>query len=88
MGLIHFNILTFKFIAANLSFNTTQNKIVNDISVQGPIQITRYANVNGYYSANSFITLGLPFKNPKLKGSSVNLTNNMNLSRDVSLLQV
>ncbi|MBK9466017.1 MAG: TonB-dependent receptor family protein [Chitinophagaceae bacterium] len=87
IGFNTFNILTFKFIAANLSFNTTQNKIVNDISVQGPIQITRYANVNGYYSANSFITLGLPFKNPKLKGSSVNLTNNMNLSRDVSLLR-
>jgi hypothetical protein len=60
---------------------------VNDISVQGPIQITRYANVNGYYRANSFITLGLPLKNAKLKGSSVNLTNNISLTRDVSLLK-
>src|SRR5205085_9572137 len=48
IGFNTFNILTFKFIAANLSFTTTQNKIVNDISVQGPVQITRYANVNGY----------------------------------------
>ena len=60
---------------------------MNDISVQGPVQITRYANVNGAYSARSFVTLGLPFKNPKLKGSSVNLTNNMGMSRDVSLLK-
>ncbi len=87
IGFNTFNILTFKLIAANLNFNTTQNKIVNDISVQGPIQITRYANVNGYYSARSFVTLGLPFKNPKLKGSSVNLTNSMGLTRDVSLLR-
>ena len=87
VGFNTFNILTFKFIAANLSFNTTQNKIVNDITVQGPVQITRYANVNGYYNARSFLTLGLPFKNPKLKGSSVNVTNSMGLSRDVSLLK-
>ncbi len=87
VGYNTFNILNFKFIAANLSFSTTQNKIVNDISVQGPIQITRYANVNGYYIANSFVTLGLPFKNPKLKGSSINLTNNIGLIRDVSLLR-
>ncbi len=87
IGFNTFNILTFKLIAANLSFNTTQNRIVNDISVQGPIQITRYANVNGYYSARSFLTLGLPFKNPKLKGSSVNLTNNMSFTKDVSLLR-
>jgi hypothetical protein len=87
IGFNTFNILTFKFIAANLNFTMTQNKIVNDISVQGPIQITRYANVNGYYNARSFVTLGLPFKNPKLKGSSVNLTNSMGLSRDVSLLK-
>ncbi len=87
VGFNTFNILTFKFVAANLSFSTTQNKIVNDISVQGPIQITRYANVNGAYNARSFVTLGLPFKNPKLKGSSVNLTNSMGISRDVSLLK-
>lgn len=87
LGFNTFNILTFKFIAANISFTTTQNKIVNDISVQGPVQITRYANVNGYFNARSFFTLGLPFKNPKLKGSSVNLTNSMGLSRDVSLLK-
>ncbi len=87
IGFNTFNILTFKLIAANLSFNATQNKIVNDITVKGPVQTTRYANVNGYYSARSFVTLGLPFKNPKMKGSSVNLTNNMSLTKDVSLLE-
>ncbi len=87
IGYNSFNILTFKFIAANLNFSMVQNRIINDISVQGPIQITRYANVNGYYRANSFVTLGLPFKNPKLKGSSLNFTNNLSLVRDVSLLR-
>lgn len=87
IGYNSFNILTFRLIAANLSFSTTQNKIVNDITVNGPVQITRYTNLNGYYRANSFFTLGLPFKNPKWKGSSVNLTNNMGYTRDVSMVR-
>ena len=87
IGYNTFNMLTFRLFAANLSFSTTQNRIINDISVKGRVTSTTYANMNGYYNGRSFITLGLPFKNPKLKGSSVNLTNNMGLSRDVSLIQ-
>jgi Outer membrane protein beta-barrel family/Carboxypeptidase regulatory-like domain len=87
IGYNSFNILTYRLLAGNLSFSTTQNKIVNDISVEGPVQITRYTNVNGYYRASSFVTLGLPFKNPKLKGSSVNFTNNLSLTRDVSVIK-
>jgi hypothetical protein len=34
----------------------------------------------------SFVTLGLPFKNPKLKGSNVNFTNTMLFLKDVSLI--
>ncbi len=86
IGYNNFNSLTYRFIAANLTFTTTQNKIVNDIAVEGPVQITRFANVNGYYRANSFVTLGFPFKNPKLKGSSISLTNNLSLTRDVSII--
>jgi uncharacterized membrane protein YgcG len=87
LGFNTFNILTYRLIAANLSFNTTENKIVNDNTVKGPVRITNYANLNGYFTGRSFITLGLPFKNPKLKGSSVNITNNMSFTQDVSLLQ-
>lgn len=86
IGFNTFNILTFKFIAANLSISTTQNKIVNSITTKGPVQTTTYENVNGYFRAFSFFTLGLPFKNVKLKGSSVNLTNNMSYMKDVSLV--
>jgi uncharacterized membrane protein YgcG len=87
IGYNTFNALTFKLFAANFNVNVTQNKIISDIIFQGPITTTSYANTNGYYNANAFVTLGLPFKNPKLKGSSVNLTNSMNVSRDISLLQ-
>ena len=86
IGYNSFNIQTFKFIAANLRINTTQNKIVNDIRLEGPVQITKPENVNGYYTASSFITLGLPFKKVKLKGSSVNLSNNLSYTHDISLL--
>jgi hypothetical protein len=36
---------------------------------------------------NGFLTVGFPFKNPKLKGSSFNLTSNVNASRDISFVQ-
>jgi len=87
IGFNTFNALTFKLFAANFNLNFTQNKIVSDITFAGPITTTTYTNTKGYYSANAFFTLGLPFKNPKLKGSSVNLTNMMNMLRDISFLQ-
>lgn len=88
IGFNTFNILTFKFIAANINISTTQNKIVNSITTNGPVQRTTYQNVNGYFRAFSFFTLGLPFKNVKLKGSSLNFTNNMSYVKDVSLVNL
>ncbi|MFI5132519.1 MAG: outer membrane beta-barrel family protein, partial [Chitinophagales bacterium] len=82
-----FNILTFRYVAANLSYSATTNKIVSDITTKGPVQTTTYANLNGSFRASSFLTLGLPFKSTKWKGSSVNLSNNTYYSRDVSLIQ-
>lgn len=86
IGYNTFNALTFKLFAANLSLNLTRNKIISDITFQGPITMTTYNNANGYYNANAFVTLGLPFKNAKLKGSSVNITNSMNASKDINLV--
>jgi hypothetical protein len=90
-----FNILTFKFLAANLSFSTTQNKIVNNIdnlaSITGRksdslIQLTKPVNLNGAYTTTGFFTIGLPFKNKKLKGSSLNFTTFALFNKDLSLL--
>lgn len=86
IGFNTFNMLTMKFIAANISFATTDNKIINSISYSGRRQTTTYANMDGYFRGSSFVTLGLPFRNPKLKGSSVNITNNMSYTQDISLL--
>ncbi|PZR26799.1 MAG: hypothetical protein DI535_13230 [Citrobacter freundii] len=87
IGYNSFNIMTFRLIAANLSFATTQNKIVNNITTRGPQQVTEYLNMNGYYRGSAFITLGLPFKDPKWKGSSLNFTNNTSYTQDVSMVQ-
>ncbi|MDP4263706.1 MAG: outer membrane beta-barrel family protein [Bacteroidota bacterium] len=87
LGYNTFNILTFRYIAANLSFNTTQNKIVNDITTSGFSKTTRYLNLNGYFRASGFFTLGLPFKNPKLKGSSLNFTHSESYTNDISMVQ-
>jgi hypothetical protein len=86
IGYNTFNLATFRFVAANFNIATTQNRIVNSISVRGPVQTTTYENVNGYLRAFSFFTLGLPFKNPKLKGSNISLTNTMLYLRDISLV--
>jgi hypothetical protein len=82
-----FNILTFKYFAANISFSTTANKIVNSIdTVSRGIQLTKPVNMSGAYTTSSFFTLGLPFKNPKLKGSSLNFTSVVLYNKDVSML--
>jgi len=86
LGFNTFNMLTMKFIAANINFTTTDNKIINNISYTGRRQVTTYENMDGYFNGSTFITLGLPFRNPKLKGSSINVTNNMSYTQDISLL--
>lgn len=87
LGYNTFNILTFKFIAANLNFSTTSNKIVNSIDTLGrAVQIIKPVNLDGSYTGSSFLTLGLPFKSKKLKGSSLNFTNSVLFNRDVNLL--
>ncbi|MFM8256088.1 MAG: TonB-dependent receptor, partial [Bacteroidota bacterium] len=86
LGYNTFNLATFRFVAANVNISTTSNRIVNSITTRGPVQTTTYANVNGYLRGFSFFTLGLPFKNPKLKGSNVSITNTMLYLRDISLI--
>ncbi|MBK8953850.1 MAG: TonB-dependent receptor family protein [Chitinophagaceae bacterium] len=89
-----FNIMNFKFFAANISYSATSNKIVNSIdtimnkidTVERKVQITKPENVNGYSSVSSFITVGLPFKSVKMKGSSLNFSNNVRYTKNVSLL--
>ena len=87
VGYNKFNILTFKFFAANINFNTTTNKIVNSTdTVSKFIQLIKPVNLDGAYNASAFITLGLPFKNKKLKGSSLNFTTAALYNNDVSQL--
>ncbi len=82
-----FDVLTFKYIAANISYTATNNKIVNSIeSRPGGIQFTKPVNIDGYKRMFSFLTLGLPFKSVKMKGSSLNFTNNLSYTNDVSLV--
>lgn len=87
MSFNKFNILTFKFLAANLSFSTTRNKIVNSIdTLNRAVQLIKPVNLNGAYTTTAFFTFGIPFKNPKLKGSSLNFSTIALYNRDVSLL--
>ena len=87
LGFNTFNILTFKYLAANISFSATNNKIVNSIdTLSRSILLNKPVNLNGAFTTTSFFTVGLPFKNPKLKGSSLNFTTVGLFNRDVSLL--
>jgi hypothetical protein len=99
LGYNTFDILTFKFFAANINFNTTANKIVNstDSIRQGSfpnlnsdsargVLLIKPVNLSGAYNTSGFITIGVPFKNKKLRGSNVNFTTNVNYYNDVSML--
>ncbi len=94
------NTTTYKYLDVSVSASQTHNRIVNSIdsltsatlkglglpdSLMRPgVQLLRPLNLNGAYNVNSTITVGLPFK--KLKGSSVNFTNSMNMNRGLSML--
>jgi hypothetical protein len=82
-----FNALNFRYVSANIGINATSNKIVNSIdTVNRGVQLTKPENVNGYFQTNANFTVGLPFKNPKMKGSSVSFNTNANYSKDISIL--
>ena len=82
-----FNAMNFRFFSVNLNFNTTQNKIVNNILVDRNkgTQTYRPTNADGVYSGSSFITLGLPLRG-KLKGSSFNFNNRVSYNHDGNYL--
>jgi hypothetical protein len=93
-----FNMISFKYFSANLSYSQTSNKIVNstddlpkkyttalDTTTQGK-QLIMPVNLNGAFSTSGFFTIGMPFKNPKLKGSTFNSSTMASYNRDVSML--
>lgn len=94
-----FNMVNFRYFSANLTYAQTSNKIVNstddlpanskyinptDTNTRGK-QLIIPVNLNGSYSTSGFFTLGLPFRNPKLKGSTFNSTTMASYNRDVSM---
>jgi len=94
-----FNAQTFKFLSVNINLSNTHNKIVNSIdTLQANIRhkynldtlphgatYTIPVNLNGSYSASSFITYGVPLKG-KMKGSSLNFNNSFTYNRDLNIL--
>jgi uncharacterized membrane protein YgcG len=90
-----FNFQTNDIIFTNLSFTQTDNKIATDVitvpksaalaasSAYNKLQntiLTRYQNVDGYYSANGFVTYAKPWANRKYTvylNGSVTYTNNI-----------
>jgi hypothetical protein len=94
-----FNAQTFKFLSVNINLTNTHNKIVNSIDTLMPDIRHKYnldtlphgatytipVNLNGSYSASSFITYGVPLKG-KMKGSSLNFNNSVTYSRDLNIL--
>lgn len=93
-----FNMISFRYFSANVSYSQTSNKIVNstddlpkslvipsDTSTKGK-QLIVPVNLNGAFSTSGFFTMGLPFRNPRLKGSTFNSTTMASYNRDVSML--
>lgn len=79
-----FNMASFKFINININFSNTNNKIVNSIETNGPVQTIRPVNMNGAMNLFSNINLGLPLK--KMKGSIFNFRTDARYNKDVSMI--
>lgn len=81
-----FNPANFRYMSARMSFDQTSNKIVNSIDTLGRgVQITRPVNMDGSFSASSFVTFGFPLR-AKMKGSSFNLNSSASYNRDANML--
>ncbi|WEK36953.1 MAG: outer membrane beta-barrel family protein [Candidatus Pseudobacter hemicellulosilyticus] len=91
-----FNINTFSFFSANVTYDNTSNRIVNAIYDQVPqglvpdslskgAQYIVPVNLNGSYNASAFITLGFPLRGA-MKGSSLNFNSNASYNRAPSLI--
>ena len=94
------NPVNFKYLNVAINASQTSNKIVNatdsltltilknlglpDSLLRPGVQIIRPLNLNGNYNVSSNITVGIPFN--KMKGSSVNFSNSVNLGRSLSML--
>ncbi len=81
------NIQTRRFFSANVNFTSTQNKIISEITVNPPVQITTYTNVNGFFRGGTAVTLTLPLKMGKQKNSNVTFNNNVSYTRDISIVE-
>jgi hypothetical protein len=96
-----FNAQTFKFLSVNINLSSTQNKIVSSVDtltgelrrqyklsdsiIPNSATYTIPINLNGSYSASSFVTFGVPLQG-KLKGSSLNFNNSITYNRDLNVL--
>ncbi len=83
LGYSTYNPKSFNFFSANISFNTTGNKIVNTIDSVGAVSvIIKPENLNGSYSTSGMFTFGIPFK--KMRGANLNISTMAYYNRDVS----
>jgi hypothetical protein len=84
----NFNFISGKVLFTNLTFSTTQNQIVNNITRLGNTgaQLSRPENVNGFFNVNGFYTFSKPYKNRKYVVTLLGMLNynhNINLVDDI-----
>jgi hypothetical protein len=83
LGFNTFNMISFKYYAANINIGQTANKIVNHVTIRDFIsQTTQPINMDGAYNVSGFFALGMPFK--KVKGLNVNLNTAALFNHEVS----
>lgn len=81
-----FDLTSGNSLFTNLSFSTTQNKIVTSTqpqTIDSTKQETRYLNTSGFYSANGNYAFSKPFANRKFTvtlNGGVNYNNNINFT--------
>ncbi len=80
-----FDIMKFRNVFAFVTYNVTQNKIVNAIqNLPGGVQLTMPVNMNGVYNVTGNFNIGFPIK--QMRGGNFNTTTRVGYSQDASLI--
>jgi hypothetical protein len=79
-----FDPVKFRNMFAFISFNATQDKIVNSVRRFGTVELNSPVNLNGAYNISGNFNIGFPIK--KLKGGNINFTTRGNYIQDPNLV--
>ena len=81
-----FNLINERVLFTSVNFSTSQNQIVNNVTLNSTsgAQLSTPVNVNGYYNANGFYNYSRPYKNRRYV---LTLNGNVNYNHIINVVE-